>query len=229
MILAQLKAALGSLDRVGARGQAGRLRQFGGGLHRPAQGRQRRVGADGSTCSARPAPCAARSACRCCRWAPRSKWTRSSRFTRIDRCRRRRRGPAGSRGGPTRIAGCMARACRKTRSPPPPRRSTPGSASNATSSCSRDGEALVFHDWELDRLTGERGPVAERTAADARRRSLLTGGDGRIPTPASVPRPRGRAGAAADRDQGQAPDRSACRCAVRCGAASKATSARSRS
>ena len=23
-----------------------------------------------------------------------------------------------------------------------------------------DGRAMVFHDWELDRLTGERGPVA---------------------------------------------------------------------
>jgi glycerophosphoryl diester phosphodiesterase len=30
---------------------------------------------------------------------------------------------------------------------------------------SRDGEAMVFHDYELDRLTAERGPVAERTAA----------------------------------------------------------------
>jgi glycerophosphoryl diester phosphodiesterase len=31
---------------------------------------------------------------------------------------------------------------------------------------SRDGEAMVFHDYELDRLTAERGPVAERTAAE---------------------------------------------------------------
>lgn len=30
---------------------------------------------------------------------------------------------------------------------------------------SRDGEAMVFHDYELDRLTSERGPVAGRTAA----------------------------------------------------------------
>jgi glycerophosphoryl diester phosphodiesterase len=30
---------------------------------------------------------------------------------------------------------------------------------------SRDGEAFVFHDETLDRLTGETGPVAERTAA----------------------------------------------------------------
>ena len=30
---------------------------------------------------------------------------------------------------------------------------------------SADGEAVVFHDWELDRLTGETGPVAKRSAA----------------------------------------------------------------
>ena len=30
---------------------------------------------------------------------------------------------------------------------------------------SRDGRAMVFHDYELDRLTGETGRVAERTAA----------------------------------------------------------------
>jgi glycerophosphoryl diester phosphodiesterase len=31
---------------------------------------------------------------------------------------------------------------------------------------SRDGEAMVFHDDDLDRLTIEQGPVAERTAAE---------------------------------------------------------------
>lgn len=29
---------------------------------------------------------------------------------------------------------------------------------------SGDGQAMVFHDWELDRLTGESGPVARRSA-----------------------------------------------------------------
>jgi len=29
-----------------------------------------------------------------------------------------------------------------------------------------DGQAVVFHDWELDRLTGESGPVALRGAAE---------------------------------------------------------------
>jgi glycerophosphoryl diester phosphodiesterase len=31
---------------------------------------------------------------------------------------------------------------------------------------SRDGEAMVFHDYDLDRLTIEQGPLAERTAAE---------------------------------------------------------------
>jgi glycerophosphoryl diester phosphodiesterase len=31
---------------------------------------------------------------------------------------------------------------------------------------SRDGEAMVFHDYELDRLTGEAGAVASRTSAE---------------------------------------------------------------
>jgi glycerophosphoryl diester phosphodiesterase len=31
---------------------------------------------------------------------------------------------------------------------------------------SRDGEAVVFHDWELDRLTGERGAVGARSASE---------------------------------------------------------------
>jgi len=30
---------------------------------------------------------------------------------------------------------------------------------------SRDGQAVVFHDWDIDRLTGEAGPVLERSAA----------------------------------------------------------------
>ena len=31
---------------------------------------------------------------------------------------------------------------------------------------SADGEPMVFHDWELDRLTAERGPVRRRTARE---------------------------------------------------------------
>jgi glycerophosphoryl diester phosphodiesterase len=46
---------------------------------------------------------------------------------------------------------------------------------------SRDGQAMVFHDWELDRLTGERGPVKARDSAELGR-IKLTGSDDAIPT-----------------------------------------------
>lgn len=41
---------------------------------------------------------------------------------------------------------------------------------------SADGEPMVFHDWDLDRLTAERGPLRRRTA-DALARIPLIGGD----------------------------------------------------
>jgi glycerophosphoryl diester phosphodiesterase len=44
----------------------------------------------------------------------------------------------------------------------------------------RDGEAAVFHDWELERLTAESGPVARRTLAQLEG-VALTGGGGLIP------------------------------------------------
>ena len=44
-----------------------------------------------------------------------------------------------------------------------------------------DGRAMVFHDWELDRLTAESGAVAGRGAAELGR-IALRGGDDRIPT-----------------------------------------------
>lgn len=46
---------------------------------------------------------------------------------------------------------------------------------------SGDGQAMVFHDWELDRLTAEAGPVARRTAAELGA-IALTGSADRIPT-----------------------------------------------
>lgn len=46
---------------------------------------------------------------------------------------------------------------------------------------SGDGHAMVFHDWELDRLTGETGPLDHRNAA-ALTQILLTGSTDRIPT-----------------------------------------------
>ena len=40
---------------------------------------------------------------------------------------------------------------------------------------SRDGEAMVFHDYEIDRLTIEQGPVAARTAAELQAARLYVG------------------------------------------------------
>lgn len=42
---------------------------------------------------------------------------------------------------------------------------------------SRDGEAMVFHDWDLDRLTSEHGPVKARDAAELGRITLGATGD----------------------------------------------------
>jgi glycerophosphoryl diester phosphodiesterase len=42
---------------------------------------------------------------------------------------------------------------------------------------SRDGEAMVFHDYDLDRLTIEQGPVAERTAAELQAIRLYVGNE----------------------------------------------------
>jgi glycerophosphoryl diester phosphodiesterase len=51
---------------------------------------------------------------------------------------------------------------------------------------SADEEAMVFHDYALDRLTGARGPVRARSAAELAR-IALAGGDGEtIPTFAQV-------------------------------------------
>ena len=46
---------------------------------------------------------------------------------------------------------------------------------------SADGVAMVFHDYDLDRLTGARGPVRARSAADLSG-IALAGGDEGIPT-----------------------------------------------
>lgn len=46
---------------------------------------------------------------------------------------------------------------------------------------SGDGQAVVFHDWELDRMTDETGPVSVRTA-QALSGIMLGGGNDRIPT-----------------------------------------------
>ncbi len=50
---------------------------------------------------------------------------------------------------------------------------------------SRDGAAMVFHDYDLARLTGQRGPVQQRLAAELAEVRLLGGNEG-IPTLAEV-------------------------------------------
>jgi len=50
---------------------------------------------------------------------------------------------------------------------------------------SRDGEAIVFHDEDLDRMTGQHGPLADRTAAELGR-IRLAGSTDTIPTLAEV-------------------------------------------
>lgn len=50
---------------------------------------------------------------------------------------------------------------------------------------SRDGVAMVFHDYALERLTGETGPVAQRTAQELGA-IALTGSDDTIPTLSQV-------------------------------------------
>jgi glycerophosphoryl diester phosphodiesterase len=52
---------------------------------------------------------------------------------------------------------------------------------------SRDGEAIVFHDYDLERLTGEKGRVAERSAAELQRIALKGAGE-MIPTLAEIVR-----------------------------------------
>jgi len=42
---------------------------------------------------------------------------------------------------------------------------------------SREGRAMVFHDWELERLTGESGPVSRRDAAELETIALRGSGD----------------------------------------------------
>ncbi|MBS0124636.1 glycerophosphodiester phosphodiesterase family protein [Thetidibacter halocola] len=46
---------------------------------------------------------------------------------------------------------------------------------------SRDGQAMVFHDYDLGRLTGEKGPIRQRDAAALAGLALKGTGDG-IPT-----------------------------------------------
>ncbi len=57
---------------------------------------------------------------------------------------------------------------------------------------SADDQAMVFHDWELDRLTDERGPVSKRTAAQLAAIPLAGSGETIIPLAEMLERIAGR-------------------------------------
>jgi glycerophosphoryl diester phosphodiesterase len=54
----------------------------------------------------------------------------------------------------------------------------------------QDHQAVVFHDYDLDRLTNARGPIAQRSAADLHR-VVLSGSTDTIPTLAQIKSHRG--------------------------------------
>lgn len=123
---------------------------------------------------------AARSGCRCCPWAPLWRLTRLSPFARLDALL----APAPD---PARVAFLYER--------PFAHRGLHGAgiAENSLSAfdaairaghgmecdvqASLDGIPFVFHDGTLDRLTGERGPVAARPAAQLERIALSGTGE----------------------------------------------------
>src|SRR5215203_7518492 len=104
---------------------------------------------------------AARSACRSSRWAPRSKSTRLSPFGLLDRWL----APAPAPGRAEWIGGTLF-AHRGLHRPGLPENSLEAAeaaiARGFGIECdvqrSGDGQAMVFHDFELDRLTHEAGP-----------------------------------------------------------------------
>lgn len=51
--------------------------------------------------------------------------------------------------------------------------------------CSADGQAMVFHDYDLGRLTGVKGPIAQQSCK-ALQQMQLTGSDDTIPTLAEL-------------------------------------------
>lgn len=74
-------------------------------------------------------------------------------------------GPAAVENSPSAFAGALAK----------------GYGIECDIQCARDGTPMVFHDWDLDRLTRETGPVAGRDAAQLGA-IPLTGSDDCIPT-----------------------------------------------
>src|SRR5690349_16856216 len=112
---------------------------------------------------------AARSACRSCPWAPRSRSMRLSPFAPIDALLAPAPDPArvgwlrewdyahrGVHGAevPENSPGAFAEAIRR------------GMGIECDVQKSRDGRAMVFHDWSLDRLTALGGAIGKRDSAE---------------------------------------------------------------
>ena len=162
-LLAQMKAACEGDSRPGgAGGEAGRLRPGRAGLLRHPQGDQRLLGPDGRGVRRRrpPRPLGRR------RLSPAAEL--------------RRRGRRGGRSWHERASsarpgsGCSARrspiaACgrrtgrRRTRWAPSRPPCAAGYGIELDVQLSADGEAMVFHDATLERMTGGRGPASPTT------------------------------------------------------------------
>ena len=172
MLLAQMKAALGSLDRVEKVVKLGVFVNSARHVHRPAQGGERRVRADAGRVRRSWPPCAERG------------WSHGPAAWRRGRsgCDRRRRtltrsilGPRGSLTG----ACTMGRAFRRTASSLSPLRSNSARASSATCGLTADDQIIVFHDRETWRMCSSHLIVGNSTHAEL---SRLRVGDGPIPT-----------------------------------------------
>src|SRR3954469_1415930 len=110
-----------------------------------------------------------RSECRCCRWGPRSRSMRSSRsrHSELERLGAVPFAHRGLHGGALveNSGGAIAAAVAH------------GYGIELDVQLSRDGEAMVFHDHDLDRLTIEQGPLAQRTAAELQAIRLYIGNE----------------------------------------------------
>ena len=168
----------------------------------PARDHERRLRPDGRRCSANAAAMPARrSASPNCRSTPPSRSRPCSRSPDANAADLR---STGSSPGRSRIAACTIARARRDREhacrrPMPP--SPGGFGIECDVQLSADGEAMVFHDFTLDRLTGTSGPVVARTAAELGAIRAEGQRSTRIPTLDRAARPRGRARAAGDRDQ----------------------------
>src|SRR4051812_33566816 len=102
----------------------------------------------------------ARWGCRCCHWARRSRSTRLSRSSRseLDRLG----------GVPFAHRGLHGLGARKNSRAAFQAAIGAGQGIELDVQASADGEAMVFHDYELARLTDAEGPVARRTSAELR-------------------------------------------------------------